>query len=350
MAPRLCPPRRPSAWLLRGLLAGLGGLALVSLLVGGTGEELLSWSLAPFLGGRGGFLHADPHLPGSDSFLLPNVDGCEPRAPFLLVLVASAPGHTAQRQAVRASWGGTRWAGGYPVRTFFALGAPGSSEEQARLEEESQRHGDLVQGRFADTYANLTLKTMMLLGWAAAHCPGAAFVVKVDDDVFLNLPALARHLGALPSPRRLYLGRIHWRVQPNRDPGHRHHVPVSAYPAGAFPPYCSGTAYVLSGDAALGVLGAAPHVPSVPLEDVYVGLCARWAGLAPTHTARMAGSTHYPMDPCCYGEVLYSVHQVGPQAMGAAWAMVGGEGRACTPLHRGLGVLRCKVLALLEGL
>uniref|UniRef100_A0A8C8VNL5 Hexosyltransferase n=1 Tax=Pelusios castaneus TaxID=367368 RepID=A0A8C8VNL5_9SAUR len=317
------------------LLAGLGGLALVSLLIGGAGEELLAWSLALFLGGGGAFLPADPLLPSSSAFLLPNVDACQPRAPFLLVLVASAPGHTAQR---------------YPVRTLFALGAPGSGEEQAQLEEEARRHGDLVQGRFADTYANLTLKTMMLLGWAAVHCPGAAFVAKVDDDVFLNLPALARHLGALSSPHRLYLGRIHWRVWPNRDPSSRHHVPASAYAAGPFPPYCSGTAYVLSADAALWVLGAAPHVAPVPLEDVYVALCTRWAGLAPTHTARMAGSTHYPLDPCCYGEVLFSVHEVGPQAMGAAWALLEGEGGACTLMQRALGVLRCNILALLEAL
>ncbi|XP_067403069.1 beta-1,3-galactosyltransferase 4 [Emydura macquarii macquarii] len=350
MAHRLCPSRRPLAWLLRGLLAGLGGLVLVNLLFAGAGEELLSWLLTLFLGGGRAVLPADPPLPGPGAFLIPNLDACGPRAPFLLVLVASAPGHVAQRQAVRASWGGVRRAAGYPVQTLFALGAPGSGEEQAQLEQEAQRHGDLVQGRFADTYANLTLKTMMLLGWAAAHCPGAAFLAKVDDDVFLNLPALARHLGALPSPHRLYLGRIHWRVWPDRAPSSRHHVPASAYPVGAFPPYCSGTAYVLSADTALWVLGAAPHVPPVPLEDVYVGLCAHWAGLPPTHTAHMAGSTHYPLDPCCYGEVLYSVHEVGPQAMGAAWALVEGEGEACTPLQRALGVLRCKVLALLQDL
>lgn len=236
------------------------------------------------------------------------------------------------------------------MRTLFALGAPGSGEEQAQLEREAQRHGDLVQGRFADTYANLTLKTLLLLGWAAAHCPDAAFVAKVDDDVFLNLPALARHLAARPGPRPLYLGRVHWWVSPTRQPSHPHHVPASVYPAGAFPLYCSGTAYVLSREAAWRVLGATPHVPLVAPEDVYVGLCARWAGLAPTHSARVAGAAHYPLDPCCYGEVLFSVHQVGPRAMRAAWAMTEAEPGACSLLQRALGVLRCKGLALLEDL
>ncbi|XP_074872958.1 beta-1,3-galactosyltransferase 4 [Carettochelys insculpta] len=347
MVPRLCLPRRPPVLLLRGLLVGL---VLVSLLLGGTGEELLAWALAPFLGSRRQALHTAPLLPGPDAFLLPNVDACGPRAPFLLVMVASAPGHVAQRQVVRGTWGGARWAGGRPVRTLFALGVPSSGEEQAQLEQEAQRHGDLVQGRFVDTYANLTLKTTMLLGWAAAHCPGATFVAKADDDVFLNLPALVRHLGELPSPHWLYLGRVHWWAWPVRDSSHRHYVSFAAYSAGNFPLYCSGTTYVLSQDAVLGVLGAAPHVPHVPPEDVYVGLCARWAGLAPTHSARMAGSTHYPWDPCCYGEGMYSVHQVGPQVMKAAWATVERERRACTWLQRALGLLRCKGLALCEEL
>ena len=38
----------------------------------------------------------------------------------------------------------------------------------------------------ADTYYNLTLKVLFGLSWAAQHCPGFEFVVKVDSDVFLN--------------------------------------------------------------------------------------------------------------------------------------------------------------------
>ncbi|NXW89576.1 B3GT4 galactosyltransferase, partial [Alopecoenas beccarii] len=96
--------------------------------------------------------------------------------------------------------------------------------EQAALAAERQRHGDLLQGPFGDTYANLTLKTLLLLRWAASRCPGSRFVLKADDDVFVNVPALTRHLRSQP-PRRLYLGRVHWWVRPQRDPRARHHVP-----------------------------------------------------------------------------------------------------------------------------
>ncbi|NXK15743.1 B3GT4 galactosyltransferase, partial [Herpetotheres cachinnans] len=99
--------------------------------------------------------------------------------------------------------------------------------ERAMLQAEGLRHGDLLQGAFADTYANLTRKTLLLLRWAAARCPAVPFLLKADDDVFVNLPVLTNYLASLRHPRRLYLGRVHWWVQPQRDPRDRHHVPVT---------------------------------------------------------------------------------------------------------------------------
>uniref|UniRef100_A0A8B9PDZ1 Hexosyltransferase n=1 Tax=Apteryx owenii TaxID=8824 RepID=A0A8B9PDZ1_APTOW len=306
----------------------------------GTGEELLAAALAAWLDWAG---------PGSDGTLAAP-RGCGAAPPFLLVLVASAPDHAAQRQAVRQTWGAGEAPAGRTTRTLFGLGVPAAAAQRAALASEARRHGDLLQGPFADTYRNLTRKTLLLLSWAAARCPGARFVLKADDDAYVNVPALVTHLGALGSPRRLYLGRVHWRVQPQRDPAGRHHVPSALYPAAAFPPYCSGTAYVLSGDAVGAVLAAAPRVPAVAPEDVFVGLCARRAGLAPRHSARMAGASRFPLDACCYGEVLLSAHRLAPGELRRAWALARAVPRPCSRLQRALGMLRCSVLAALEWL
>ncbi|KAM6473009.1 beta-1,3-galactosyltransferase 4 isoform 1-T2 [Liasis olivaceus] len=345
--PKRCPRR--SARLLGGLLCSLAALSMLTFLAGGGHEELLSHSL-PFLLAAGGGEQpvGAPLLPADDAFLLaPRPGACDPRGPWLLVLVASAPGHAARRQAVRRSWGGARRAAGRSLRTLFGLGLPGEPAQQAALEREAREHGDLLQARFVDAYANLTLKTLALLGWAAARCPGARFLVKADDDVFLNLPALARHLGQLAGPPAAYLGRVHWRVPPSRDPRSRHHVPASLYPERAFPPYCSGTAYVLSAPAAAAVLGAARQLPLLPLEDVFVGLCARHAGIAPRHVALMAGAARFPLDACCYREVLFSVHGVAPAQMVAMWEAAE---QPCGTWQRALGLLRCKALAWLAAL
>ncbi|NXR05523.1 B3GT5 galactosyltransferase, partial [Sagittarius serpentarius] len=70
--------------------------------------------------------------------------GCGPTPPFLLVLVPSGPAHAAQRQAVRETWGGGGRGGGLPTRTLFVLGVPGVKAEQAALQAEALRHGDLL--------------------------------------------------------------------------------------------------------------------------------------------------------------------------------------------------------------
>ncbi|NXX76872.1 B3GT4 galactosyltransferase, partial [Urocolius indicus] len=100
-------------------------------------------------------------------------------------------------------------------------------KEREALKEEASRYRDLLQGAFADTYGNLNLKTLLLLRWAAARCPSVPFLLKADDDVFVNIPALVSFLASHPNPRLLYLGRVHWRVSPNRDPRSPHHVPLS---------------------------------------------------------------------------------------------------------------------------
>ncbi|NXA72430.1 B3GT5 galactosyltransferase, partial [Thryothorus ludovicianus] len=70
---------------------------------------------------------------------------CAPPAPFLLILVPSAPPHRARRLAVRDTWGGT-WggSGAPPARTVFVLGSGPSPQAQRELLDESRQHGDIL--------------------------------------------------------------------------------------------------------------------------------------------------------------------------------------------------------------
>jgi hypothetical protein len=40
---------------------------------------------------------------------------------------------------------------------------------------------------FQDTYHNLTLKTVMGLKWTSIFCPQVKFVLKTDDDIYVNV-------------------------------------------------------------------------------------------------------------------------------------------------------------------
>lgn len=162
----------------------------------GIGEELLSLSLPSLL--------PAPASPGPPlalpGYLIANEGVCRVpgAAPFLLILVCSALENLNQRNAIRESWGGLRQARGRRVQTLFLLGEPNSADPQAvsqkKLEEESSAHGDILQATFLDTYRNLTLKTLSGLNWADKHCPTAQYILKTDDDVFVNVPELVSEL------------------------------------------------------------------------------------------------------------------------------------------------------------
>uniref|UniRef100_A0A452EG18 Hexosyltransferase n=1 Tax=Capra hircus TaxID=9925 RepID=A0A452EG18_CAPHI len=346
----------------------------------GLGEELLSLSLASLLPGP-----ASPGPPlALPRLLIPNEAACSAPGPppFLLILVCTAPDNLNQRNAIRASWGRLREARGLRVQTVFLLGEPGWGSRGSDLVWESAAHGDIMQAAFQDSYRNLTLKTLSGLSWADRHCPTARYILKTDDDVFVNVPELVSELvrrggrweqwetgvgpprkaewdgsptlGSQPVPL-LYLGRVHWRVHPSRSPGGKHQVSEEQWPPswGPFPPYASGTGYVLSASAVQLILKVASRAPPLPLEDVFVGLSARRGGLAPTHSVKLAGATHYPLDRCCYGKFLLTSHKLDPWEMQEAWKLVGGsDGERTVPfcswLQGVLGILRCRLIAWLH--
>jgi hypothetical protein len=199
---------------------------------------------------------------------------------LLLVLVHSAPGNVDKRRTIRETWG----RGAH--RVLFLLGAVQSPAAQAALEEENRAHRDLVQGRFVDSYRNMTYKHVMALKWTAYYCPGARYLLKTDDDVFVNSPALLDFLAQDLSPwgaRRLilcepftfsYVKRSHrskWRVSPRE------------YPGRMYPSYCAGWAVLYSPDVVFLLYREAQRAEYFWIDDVHItGTLAARANLTQT--------------------------------------------------------------------
>ncbi|NWI44367.1 B3GT5 galactosyltransferase, partial [Picathartes gymnocephalus] len=51
------------------------------------------------------------------------------------------------------------------------------------------------------------------------------------------------------------------------------YVSREEYPGKTYPPFCSGTGYVLSSDVASQIYNISESVPFIKLEDVFIGLC-----------------------------------------------------------------------------
>ncbi|NWV79828.1 B3GT2 galactosyltransferase, partial [Dasyornis broadbenti] len=73
-------------------------------------------------------------------------DKCRQRAPFLVLLVVTAPGDLAARDAVRRTWGNESAVPGLSVLRLFLLGVHPvfGSELRPVLQEEDELHGDLL--------------------------------------------------------------------------------------------------------------------------------------------------------------------------------------------------------------
>ena len=123
-------------------------------------------------------------------FLINN-DICGTGPVSFVFTVHSAVGNRERRDTGRAGWGGTAGPGA-GARLAFLLGATSDPAIQVALVSENSQHRDLVQGGFTDTYANLSYKTVMGAVWVGQFCPQAEFMVKTDDDMFVDVWALHR--------------------------------------------------------------------------------------------------------------------------------------------------------------
>ena len=122
---------------------------------------------------------------------------------FLLIYVHTAIDHHKRRNVIRQTWGDVTLYD-VRVRVVFFLGSPpditskeNRTEAQNLLHFEADEYGDIVQEDFIDTYHNLTYKGVAALKWIVNSCRRAKFVLKTDDDIFVNMFMLIRHLSRL---------------------------------------------------------------------------------------------------------------------------------------------------------
>ncbi|KAJ9579940.1 hypothetical protein L9F63_004413, partial [Diploptera punctata] len=201
---------------------------------------------------------------------------------LLLVLVHSAPGNVGKRRTIRETWG----QGSSSHRVLFLLGEVDSPDVQAALEEENRTYRDLVQGRFLDSYRNMTYKHVMALKWTTYFCQGARYLLKTDDDVFVNSPALLDFLAQDLSPwgaRRLILCEPFSFAYVKRSYRSKWRVSPLEYPGKTYPAYCAGWAVLYSPDVVFMLYREAQRGEYFWIDDVHVtGTLAARANLTQT--------------------------------------------------------------------
>ncbi|XP_066266184.1 beta-1,3-galactosyltransferase 1-like [Branchiostoma lanceolatum] len=231
--------------------------------------------------------------PHNYTFLINNPEKCGDNDVFLLVMVTSIPRNHAQRLAIRNTWGNESNVQGTVIKTVFAVGMTSDASVQRSLEQENSVYKDIIQENFIDSYRNLTIKTAMCLKWASGFCPMAKFVLKADDDTFVNVFNLVKHLAGLNATqaRRFVTGRVYTGGKPVRKTYMVHEkrwcLTRKDYPRDTFPRYPGGYAYVISNDITRLIYEVSLTVQYLFIEDVNLGLCLEKLGIDPVHEERI---------------------------------------------------------------
>ena len=110
---------------------------------------------------------------------------------------------------------------------------------QDKLNNESEEYGDIIQESFVDSYANLTVKSLMLLKWFTHNCDNTQYLLKTDDDMYINLVKLYDIVQANKEPT-LLLGSLICNAIPIKDPYNKWYAPSYMFSGKRYPNYLSG--------------------------------------------------------------------------------------------------------------
>lgn len=250
-------------------------------------------------------------------------------SPFLLLAVKSLIPHFDRRQAIRETWGRAGLLANRTVVTVFLLGNTLPSDNfpdlLGMLGHEAKLHNDLLQWDYRDSFFNLTLKEVLFLEWFSKHCPQARYVLKGDDDVFVNTLGVIDLLEGLSDNKAkdLFIGDVISNAGPHRNEKLKYFIPESVF-VGQYPPYAGGGGYLLSGELALRLYNASQQVVLFPIDDVYTGMCMRKLGLAPTKHSGFKTfdiDKKYRSSPCIYRNLVL-VHSRTPQEILEIWPWI----------------------------
>lgn len=214
---------------------------------------------------------------------------CNDKGPLVVAYVHSAPAKVVRRAMVRKTWANITH---HPdkansLRVFFAMGAPSKSKDT--ILSEIDKYGDILQEDYFDDYKNLSYKAVGSLRWITDNCKATKFVLKTDDDAFVNVFSLLHHLAELDEAglaKDLFLCRLlgHMPVLRQGKWG----IPREDYPETHYPPYCSGLAFVLSMDVAVALHAASYRTPFFWVDDAWLtGMVAKEAGVAQIQTSSL---------------------------------------------------------------
>lgn len=189
---------------------------------------------------------------------------------YMMIAVITAPGNFGMRTAIRTTWGSLA----KPrcgVRIIFVLGRVSKHETQRLLDQEARLHKEILQSnQYDDLYRSSTLKTLHLFQWCAAFCAHSKYIVRIDDDAWLNLPKYYTFLKENEMNGTIYGYTISSGAPVQRAPSDKYFLPREDYTPDKLPEYVGGFMFTTPTKYLPKLLHASHFMAYSFLDDVYV--------------------------------------------------------------------------------
>ncbi len=172
-----------------------------------------------------------------------------------------------RREATRQTWGSNSIKS--LVNVFFVIAEPNDDKTQKELESEAFLNKDMIQFGFRDNYYNLTLKSIALLRWAHENCFHSKYILKIEDNVIVNVEHLLKNLNSFLSGMTGYLMSGSTVV---RNVNSVWFVPECIHPNPRYPDFMISSGYLMTKNSIKPLLDTLEQYssPVFDIEDVFI--------------------------------------------------------------------------------
>lgn len=225
-----------------------------------------------------------PVNPHNFKFLINPKNTCKSKSLKYMIYVHSAPKNHKKRQMVRQTWGSRAVLEKYNMRIVFIMGLVDDKSTMGRVKYESNTYNDIVVENFVDSYRNLTFKAIAGIKWVSRYCDNVTFVIKSDDDILIDMHALMEQMNSTEiksyGTKNLIMCNQWVRMKVIRDKKSKWYISEEEFPDEFFPPYCSGSVFIMSIDAVKRMYQASLDTTFFWVDDFYLtGLLVKKIGI-----------------------------------------------------------------------
>ncbi|XP_053385800.1 beta-1,3-galactosyltransferase 5-like [Mercenaria mercenaria] len=159
------------------------------------------------------------------------------------------------------------------VRLVFVVGRCCNDTFEAMIDIENMKYKDMLKVDVVDSYQNLTRKLLHAFKWINLYCKDVTYVLKADEDVFVNIGMLLKQLNfEKPYHKGNIFGHIfdtdeHLEVKRTKT---KWGVNLMEYPLDRYPPYAQGTSYTLTKNLIPKIVATSQLLPYLHIEDVFI--------------------------------------------------------------------------------